>query len=56
MLLMGGTKSQGYLKLALDTSGAAFPQANHVELRGLGHTAADKGNSPEDIFQSGGMR
>lgn len=44
MLLMGGTRSQGYLKLALDTLSSAFPQANRVEFRGLGHTAADNGN------------
>lgn len=63
MLLMGGTRSQRYLKLALDTLSTALPQAKRVELRGLGHTAADNDNSPEKIakelivfFQPSGMR
>lgn len=60
MLLMGGTRSQRYLKRALDTLSTALPYAKRVELRGLGHTAADNGGSPEKIakelltfFQSG---
>ncbi|AXY73593.1 alpha/beta hydrolase [Paraflavitalea soli] len=49
MLLMGGTRSQRYLKLALDTLSTVLPQAKRVESRGLGHTAADNDNSPEKI-------
>ncbi|HVI49192.1 MAG TPA: alpha/beta hydrolase [Chitinophaga sp.] len=49
MLLMGGTRSQRYLKIALDTLGATLPQAKRVEFRGLGHIAADNDNSPEKI-------
>ncbi|MBO9675872.1 MAG: alpha/beta hydrolase [Sphingobacteriaceae bacterium] len=63
MLLLGGTKSQGYFKIALDALSGVLPQSKRVELRGLGHTAADNGNSPEkiakeliDFFQSAGMQ
>lgn len=49
ILLLGGTKSLRYLKLALDALSTALPQAKRVEFRGLGHTAADNDNSPEKI-------
>lgn len=62
MLLMGGTRSQSYFKPALDTLSTTSPKAKRIELRGLGHTAADNGNNPEKIakeliafFQSSGM-
>lgn len=49
VLLMGGTRSQRYLKLALDTLSTTLPKAKRVEFHGLGHTAADNDNSPEKI-------
>ncbi|MCW3466637.1 alpha/beta fold hydrolase [Chitinophaga nivalis] len=60
ILLMGGTRSQRYLKLALDALSATLPQAKRVVLQGLGHIAADNDGNPERIakelkvfFQSG---
>lgn len=62
MLLMGGTKSQRYFKLALDKLNNVLPQVKRLEFHGLGHIAADNDNSPEKIakalsifFQSSGM-
>ncbi|MBB6235903.1 pimeloyl-ACP methyl ester carboxylesterase [Pedobacter sp. AK013] len=63
MLLMGGTKSQHYFKLALDKLSNVLPLARRLSFRGLGHIAADNDNSPEKIakellvfFQSSGMQ
>ncbi|MBC9934801.1 hypothetical protein [Chitinophaga qingshengii] len=52
MLLMGGTRSQRYLKLALDTLSTALPAAKRITFRCLGHTAADNDNSPEKVAKA----
>jgi pimeloyl-ACP methyl ester carboxylesterase len=47
ILLLGGEKSQAYLKDALDRVSAALPNAIKVELPKVGHIAADKHGKPE---------
>jgi pimeloyl-ACP methyl ester carboxylesterase len=49
VLLLGGSKSPAYLKRALDALGNVLPDAEHVELPGLGHAApwnTDRGGQP----------
>jgi pimeloyl-ACP methyl ester carboxylesterase len=49
MLLLGGSKSPAYLKVALDSLEKVFPHAKRVEFQGLGHSAAwnyDKQRNP----------
>jgi pimeloyl-ACP methyl ester carboxylesterase len=41
VLLLGGSKSQGYLKVALGALSTALPDAERVEFAGLGHLAAE---------------
>ena len=52
VLLLGGSKSPAYLKVALDALEKFLPQAKRVELAGLGHAAswnADRGGRPERV-------
>ena len=54
MLLLGGSKSQTYLKTALDALEKALPRAKRVVLPGLDHSAAwnrDKGGQPDIVAQ-----
>ena len=46
VLLLGGSKSPKYLKSALDALSAVVPHARRVELRGVGHLAADNRGKP----------
>src|SRR5262249_8157137 len=43
VLLLGGSKSARFLRDALDALHAVLPEAKRVELKGLGHVAADNG-------------
>ncbi len=49
VLLLGGSKSQSYLKAALDGLSAVLPHAKRVEFPGLGHLAADNDGKPECV-------
>lgn len=51
VLLLGGSKSPAYLKLALDRLNAILPHVKRIELKGLGHLAADNGGQPERVAQ-----
>jgi pimeloyl-ACP methyl ester carboxylesterase len=46
VLLLGGSKSQKFLTMALDQLDAALPNAKRVEFKGLGHIAASNGGKP----------
>ena len=46
VLLLGGSKSARYLKAALDALQASMPRVTRVQLRGVGHLAADNGGRP----------
>lgn len=53
-LLLGGSKSPAYLKVALDALEKTLPCVKRVELRGLGHAApwnSDRGGQPERVAQ-----
>lgn len=47
VLLMGGERSQSFLKTALDVLNSTLPQAKRVTLKEIGHTAADNNGKPE---------
>jgi len=49
VLLLGGSKSRKFLKMALDQLNAALPGAKRVEFKGLGHLAASNGGKPAII-------
>jgi hypothetical protein len=54
MLLLGGSKSPDYLKVALDALENAVPNARRVEFRGLNHGASgnkNRGGKPERVAQ-----
>ena len=54
VLLLGGSKSPAFLKVALDALEKVLPQAKRVEFPGLGHAAAwntDRGGQPESVAQ-----
>jgi pimeloyl-ACP methyl ester carboxylesterase len=51
VLLLGGSKSQRYLKAALDELYDVLPHCQRVELPGVGHLAADNGGQPERVAQ-----
>lgn len=51
VLLLGGSKSPGYLKAALDALQATLPQATRVKLEGVGHLSADNGGRPRLVAQ-----
>jgi len=46
VLLLGGSKSPGYLKAALNALQATLPQVTRVKLEGEGHLTADNGGRP----------
>lgn len=46
VLLMGGDKSNPYLPVALEALQQALPQVERVELKGIGHLAADNVGKP----------
>jgi pimeloyl-ACP methyl ester carboxylesterase len=47
VLLLGGSKSARFLRTALDDLQAVLPDAKRVELKGLGHVAADNTGRPD---------
>jgi pimeloyl-ACP methyl ester carboxylesterase len=49
VLLLGGSKSAGSLKAALDGLSKVLPHTQRIELAGLGHLAADNGGKPERV-------
>jgi pimeloyl-ACP methyl ester carboxylesterase len=49
VLLMGGSKSPPYLRLALDELCAILPRARRVQFRGLGHQAPDDSEQPARV-------
>lgn len=49
ILLLGGEKSQPYLKSALDQLGLTFPKAKRTKFLGIGHLAADNSGKPEVV-------
>ena len=49
VLLLGGSKSAPYLRHALDALGGVLPNAQRIELPGVGHLAADNGGKPEIV-------
>lgn len=54
VLLLGGSKSPAYLKIALDALEKALPRVKRVEFPGLGHAASwntDRGGQPEPVAQ-----
>jgi len=54
VLLLGGSTSPAYLKVALDALEKVFPQAKRIEFPGLGHGASgnsDRGGQPEVVAQ-----
>jgi pimeloyl-ACP methyl ester carboxylesterase len=54
VLLLGGSKSPAYLKLALQNLDKTLPYAKRIEFPGLGHAAAwntDRGGQPEPVAQ-----
>jgi pimeloyl-ACP methyl ester carboxylesterase len=55
VLMLGGSKSPAYLKIALDDLEKILPQNKHIELLGLGHAAPwnrDRGGQPEVVAQA----
>ncbi len=55
VLLLGGSKSPTYLKVALDALAKVFPQAKRIEFPGLDHGASgnsDRGGRPELVAQA----
>jgi pimeloyl-ACP methyl ester carboxylesterase len=54
VLLLGGSKSPAYLKVALDALENVLPHVTRVEFPGLGHAASwntDRGGQPEPVAQ-----
>jgi pimeloyl-ACP methyl ester carboxylesterase len=51
VLLLGGSKSPGYLKMALDALQATLPQVTRLKLEGVGHLSADNGGRPRLVAQ-----
>jgi pimeloyl-ACP methyl ester carboxylesterase len=49
LLLLGGSRSQPYLKAALKALNAMLPNARRVELAGLGHIAASDQGQPQPV-------
>jgi pimeloyl-ACP methyl ester carboxylesterase len=49
MLLIGGNRSIGYLRAALDALEGVLPRVSRVELAGVGHLAADDTGAPERV-------
>ncbi len=54
VLLLGGSKSPAYLKVALNALEKVLPQVKRIEFPGLGHGAtgnSDRGGQPERVAQ-----
>lgn len=51
VLLLGGSKSPGYLKAALNALQATLPQVTRVKLEGVGHLTADNSGRPRLVAQ-----
>jgi len=54
VLLLGGSKSPAYLKVALEALEKVLPHVTRVEFPGLGHAASwntDRGGQPEPVAQ-----
>jgi pimeloyl-ACP methyl ester carboxylesterase len=54
VLLLGGSKSPTYLKVALDALEKVFPHAKRIEFPGLNHGASgntERGGQPERVAQ-----
>jgi hypothetical protein len=54
VLLLGGSKSPAYLKVALDALEKVLPDAKRIELTGLGHGASgntNRGGRPQLVAQ-----
>jgi pimeloyl-ACP methyl ester carboxylesterase len=49
VLLLGGSKSPGYLRFALDALAGALPHMRREEFRGLGHTGPDNDGDPARV-------
>jgi len=52
VLLLGGSKSPGYLNAALDALQATLPQVTRVTLGGVGHLSADNGGRPRLVART----
>jgi pimeloyl-ACP methyl ester carboxylesterase len=55
VLMLGGSKSPAYLKIALDDLEKILPHNQRIEFPGLGHAAAwntDRGGKPEVVAQA----
>ncbi|MFE1168086.1 alpha/beta fold hydrolase [Nocardiopsis sp. NPDC058789] len=52
VLLLGGSRSPGYLRRGLDALDAALPYARRVEFERLGHLAADNGGRPDLVARA----
>ena len=55
VLLLGGSKSPAYLKVALDALEKVLPRVTRVELPGLDHAASwntDRGGQPGPMAQA----
>jgi pimeloyl-ACP methyl ester carboxylesterase len=51
VLLLGGSKSPDYLRMALDSLQGTLRQVTRVKLKGVGHLAADNGGKPRLVAQ-----
>jgi hypothetical protein len=49
VLLLGGSRSQPYLKAALDALQGILPDARRMEFPGVGHLAAENNGQPERV-------
>jgi pimeloyl-ACP methyl ester carboxylesterase len=49
VLLVGGSKSQQFLRLALDSLSIVLPHVRRVELEGLDHLGPDNSGKPERV-------
>jgi pimeloyl-ACP methyl ester carboxylesterase len=49
LLLLGGDRSHDAIRASLDAFAARMPHARRVELRGVGHIAADDVGRPKDV-------
>jgi pimeloyl-ACP methyl ester carboxylesterase len=49
VLLLGGQRSQDYLKIALDALSSALPLSKRIEFSGMGHLAAENGGNPKVV-------
>jgi pimeloyl-ACP methyl ester carboxylesterase len=49
VMLLGGNRSARPLRVALDELAAQLPRAKRVELKGIGHLAADESGRPAEV-------